>query len=168
MKTKNRLLTESDGPFLAAAVLCENVLVDNDKALSVIRIIDRLTIELGPTDLANVPSKEHPLAVELKLLVILKSGGVAGKYSLAFEMDDPTEETHTFMQKIISLDDEPQGGLNLRTNLTLVVRKPGLHCINVLVDGRVLGRVPFMVVVTRKPQEIAPKPVRKERVRVGK
>ena len=35
----------SDGPYLAAAFLCEKVLQEKDEAVSIIRIIDRVTLE---------------------------------------------------------------------------------------------------------------------------
>jgi hypothetical protein len=39
-----RMSATSDGPYLAAAFLCEKVLQEKDEAVSIIRIIDRVTL----------------------------------------------------------------------------------------------------------------------------
>ena len=63
---------ESTGPFIAAAVICENVLNEQDGVLSVIRIIDRLIQQaVGPEPPDDMP----PLVIagNLKMLLSLQN-----------------------------------------------------------------------------------------------
>lgn len=69
------MTSESRGPFLAVAVLCEKVLEEKDGVLSAIRMVDRIVqTAIGPA----APEEMPPVPVNLTALVCFKSGGGSG------------------------------------------------------------------------------------------
>ena len=70
------MMTESSGPYLVAALLCEKVLQEKDNTISVIRIIDRLAVTVNAL---GSPETMQPTAVSLNALISLKSGSARGR-----------------------------------------------------------------------------------------
>lgn len=81
------LETESTGPYLATAVLCEKVLREADGVVSLIRIVDRLVVSTsGP-----VPALPTQWAVqsELTLFIAFKPGAALGKEQVVVQVERP-------------------------------------------------------------------------------
>lgn len=66
------------GPYLAMALLCEKVLREADGVLSLIRIVDRITVSFSGPD---APVQMPPAPVNLTLVVGFKSGFARGPYT---------------------------------------------------------------------------------------
>ena len=68
-----------NGPFLAAAFLCNLVIEDKDGTLSAIRIVDRwIHIQQG----ADAPKEMPPVPMTLTLLLSFKAGAARGSSTI--------------------------------------------------------------------------------------
>lgn len=81
------LVSETDGPFLTAALFCERVLEEKDGVTSIIRIVDRIVTQATGVD---PPERMPPLQAMLTLVVSLKSGFAKGSYSVTIQGTTPT------------------------------------------------------------------------------
>lgn len=139
------------GPYLAAAVACERVLTEEDGVLSVIRIIDRLIIgAAGP----EAPDEMPPIPVSFTLLLVLKSGGARGRYSIHLMMEAPSgEPLPTELQLPLLLEGEERG-VNLIIPVGITVEQEGLYWVDVWLadplaperEEELLTRVPLRIV----------------------
>src|SRR5207245_9776029 len=73
---------ESGGPYLNMAVLCEKVLREQDGIMSVIRVVDRLTITPPP----DAPEQMPPTSLNLLLAVVLRAGVMQGQMSVGLSL----------------------------------------------------------------------------------
>lgn len=80
------MTTESSGPYLTAAVLCERVLQEKDEVISIIRMIDRLTVTVNA---AGSPETMPPAAVNFTALIALKSGSARGRMTVKWSTETP-------------------------------------------------------------------------------
>jgi hypothetical protein len=44
------MIIESSGPYLAAAILCEKVLQEKDETISIIRMVDRISVTVNASE----------------------------------------------------------------------------------------------------------------------
>jgi hypothetical protein len=133
---------ELQGPFLAMAVLCEKVLREADGVISVIRVVDRVNVELrGP----GAPDEMPPIPISLNAVLSFKSGFAKGKYKVKLITRSPSgvESAAQNMPPIFLEGDER--GANLIVSLQLSVTEEGLYWIDVLLEERVLTRIPLRV-----------------------
>lgn len=147
-------MTSATGPYLQAALLCEKVLHETDKVLSIIRVVDGITVP--------DPRGAGPQGVSLILLVMLKPGDASGAHvvkvvpDLSLGMRDREIVVPTTMG-------EQEVGVNVTIQLSLTIRaeegleQKGLHWFNVLVDEHPITRVPLRVSFRPppEPQELA-------------
>src|SRR5262245_34366539 len=105
MTKGKRRTKKKGGPFLAAAFFCETVLEDKkDGALSAIRIVDTITVNLPPSTPPEVPSEQHRIPISLAGLVAFKTGDSPGEHTVRVDMESPSgkkpktvvEQTLTF------------------------------------------------------------------------
>jgi Family of unknown function (DUF6941) len=133
---------EPTGPFLAAALLCEQVLGEQSGVLSAIRIVDQVLVTASGTD---VPQQMPVAGIAMKGLVMLKSGEARGRFVVTLRVESPAG----VRQEVGQLSVQLQGGANganLVMDLNLQVSMPGLHWIDVLLDGNLITRMPLDVV----------------------
>jgi hypothetical protein len=139
------------GPYVNAAVFCENPLEDTKGMISVIRIFDRTEGEL-PAEFGEGDS----VAINTWFFVAVKSGDARGKHRLQLFLVAPTGKKELVSEgEIVLLGDE--NGSNLRANLSLTIQSEGLYWMNVVIDGRTVTRTPLRVVL-RKASEPASGP----------
>lgn len=78
------------GPYLQAALFCDQVIVGNDNVLSLIRIIDTLThTERGPT----APTEMPEVSYRSKLVIMLKPGRARGRHEVKIQPVLPNGES---------------------------------------------------------------------------
>jgi hypothetical protein len=140
---------KTGGPFLAAAVFCENILEDSDRTVSVIRIIDGVQIVLSPQAPADIPSPTHPFPVTLNILLIFRTGDSPGEHNLKLQTESPDGKRDVGLEQVVTLSPEPNGGLSLKTLAGLAVHCNGVHLIDVSLDGKLVTRMPLNVQITR-------------------
>lgn len=139
-------MAELEGPYLTMAVLCEKVIESKDGPLSVIRIIDRMTVSPGP----DSPEMMPPAAAYLVAALAFKSGTYNGKMPISLTMSTPSklnEESHLASYR--ALFEGNERGVNLVFNLNLVFREEGLYWFTVKLEERVMTRIPLRVIYQR-------------------
>jgi len=126
------------GPYVQVAAICTTPLVDQQGALSVIRMQDRIQLA-GITD----QMQPQPLNM-LSLVVALKSGEVTGKYQIRVI---PTTPSGTQLPGIdtSALFEGQERGCVIITPLGVVAEEEGLYWFDVIVQGQLVTRIPLRV-----------------------
>ena len=135
---------ESGGPYLNMAVLCEKVLREQDGIMSVIRVVDRLTITPPP----DAPEQMPPTSLNLMLAVVLRAGVMQGQMNVGLSLTTPTGIDNQ-IGSIPVLFEGQDRGVNLVTNLNLTVGEQGLYWISIYLERQFLTRVPLRILYQR-------------------
>jgi hypothetical protein len=144
------------GPYLQVAAACEKVLQEQDGVLSVIRMIDRFILgAVGP----DAPDEMPPLPVNFTLLVVLKSGGARGRYTVHLTIESPSGERMPNELTLPLLLEGEERGVNMVIPVGLQVEHEGLYWFDIwLGDPRVSERAEELL--TRVPLRIVYQPQR--------
>lgn len=144
--TVGRVRVTPDGPFLAAALLCERVLTEQDGVISLIRIVDRLThTVVGP----QAPPEMPPVRISWQLVLIFKSGAARGRAEVVLRLEAPSGlriPQQTVLPVFFEGEDR---GVQLVAGLDLELTQEGLYWIDVLLEDRLMTRVPLRVIYQR-------------------
>ena len=131
------------GPYVAAAVFCEQVLREQDSVNSLIRIIDRITIRgTGP----EVPQTLPPTVIPLKLYLAMKNGRARGSLEMTVRPEKPSGEAMDPQHFSMPAHGAEGDGTNIVLELQFPVDQAGLYWFDVFRDERLLTRVPLHVV----------------------
>lgn len=154
MAKKRNAAKLGGGPYLASAVFCDNIVEGSDRTLSVIRIIDHVTIRIPKDAPSDVPSEGQLLPFSTWSLLSFKTGSSKSAHSLRLVMNSPTGKKETLWEnKRVEFRPEPHGGFNLRLNVGMLVNKAGLFWMDVILDGQTVTRMPLQVSVERADLE---------------
>ena len=137
------------GPHLAIAVLCEKVLTEQDGVLSVIRVIDRVTVSSAGPD---VPEAMPPTQVSLSAVVSFRSGSARGRYTVRLRPEDPSGMQLPALEMPVHFEGEERGA-NLVISFNFLAEHEGLYWIDVLFQEDVVTRIPLRVIY--QPQRFA-------------
>jgi len=132
------------GPYVNVAVICEKVLQERDGVLTLVRIIDRLT--LATTDV-NAPSELPEGKIAVTFVVTLKSGDARGRHPVSIAIEPPHGAISAPQTLDIMFEGEDRG-VNLVLNLGLEAIE-GLHWFVVSVNDQELTRVPLRIMYPR-------------------
>lgn len=125
-------------PYIQAASVCEKILIEPDGVASLIRLVDVFHL-----DLDSVPIVEGvPPAVEFSIIIALKSGSVAGKFTMGLRMIRPDGKAEQAHQVQVELHGGGHGS-NLRVNGLIANPTYGLHWFDVLWQDEILTRIPL-------------------------
>jgi hypothetical protein len=155
-KTADKKPKSPDGPHLSAAFFCERVIEENqDKAMSIVRIIDTLIVDLPPDAPQDVPSKEHRISVNIAGLIAFKTGMMPGEHLIQTIIESPSgEKSKPLYEHKVIFPPEPQSGFNLKLKLAFAIKSGGLYLMHVLLDGKLITKMPLMVNVVRTPTPV--------------
>jgi hypothetical protein len=134
-------------PYIAAACICEKVLIEQDSVASVIRIIDTLHVE-GPAEGA---AAKVPIAVNFQVFVSVKAGDLVGSHEIGLVMRGPTGDVKRAATWPVVFAKGPEGGANLKIDFNLFGKEPGtlptlgLYWFDVLWGEEVLTSIPLML-----------------------
>jgi len=143
--------SRAGGPFIAAAVLCNNVTEDSDGVLSAIGIVDQINMGIRPDAPPDVPSQAKPLTVSLFALIIIRKGNApTGKHRLKLVIEQPDGKTEPVVDQDIEMPEHPQGVVSTRIRLGMKMHIPGVHWIDVKLDRRRLTRMALNLVIVRQ------------------
>lgn len=165
MAKKPAVKSKTIGPQLAAAVFCERTIADKeDDAISVIRVIDTLTIRLGADTPPDFPSPEHRLPVQVAGLISFRSGDSPGDHLLRLVLESPSGKRKTVVENTLTFSAGAQGGFALRFNSVIQIASGGLFWLHVFLDEKRVTRMPLLIrversepaVPTTKPKTNAP------------
>jgi hypothetical protein len=135
------------GPYLATAVICEKMLLESDRVISAMRIVDTMTLPLAA--IASV-QEGTVIALQTTLLVSFKAGDFRGKRQLRITMRAPSGEQEPFLETEMDFagaQDQPEAGNNIGVHMHVKWRGPGLYWLDIFLGDRSVTRVPFRLQV---------------------
>jgi hypothetical protein len=122
-------------------LLCERVIQEKDGTLTVIRIVDRVEIQMQ-TNIPNLP--EVIATVQLTGLICIKSGPAKGKGLLTIDGEQPSGKIKRLGEFPLDLQGG-ENGQNVILNITMATKENGLHWFNVCVDNQTISKIPLIV-----------------------
>lgn len=138
--------TSTDGPYLQLACICENLIEDKEGVLSLIRIIDRLNIDMvGQEAPAEIPEG----FATVKLVLSFKAGSARGNAMLAIEEEEPSGLRRPRTKIDIFFEGGEDRGVNIVTNAHLHVKTQGLYWFNIYLEDQLVTKVPLRIVYRR-------------------
>ena len=78
------------GPYLSVAAFCEQAIDDKSNVLSLIRVVDRMTVTGQGS---NVPDEMPPTNLDWTLVLVFKSGDARGSHPVKVVPQLPSGET---------------------------------------------------------------------------
>jgi hypothetical protein len=151
------------GPYVITAVVCENVLEDKDKVLSVIRIVNQINVPNVPTEQLppmTVTTAPQPvpyatpittLVTQLSGLITITSGGASGDCAVRVALVRPDGGEVLAAEHTFTLPGVDAVANLILKPLLIPVDQMGLHWFTVSLNGNVVTRTPLQV--ARMPAE---------------
>ena len=141
----------SNGPYLTAALICDQVIEGKDGVLSAIRIVDQLncTAIAAPTD-------GHPVTVSMSaggrispvlqfsFLIVLKSGDFRGRGKVRLGGLSPSGKRVAEREVEVELLGENYGA-NVIVSVAMPSVEPGIHWFEVYFDDKLLTKSPLSI-----------------------
>jgi hypothetical protein len=149
-------MARTGGPYLQLAALCEKVLTEQDGVLSLVRVIDRLTVNvqmIGPSGM-EAPALVTP-PVQLTLALAFKSGEYQGTLPLKVRIETPS----SFKWPEFSVDLYFQGaevGANVIAPMQFPAQDEGIYWFVVELGDELMTRIPLRVVKQTSSQTLPP------------
>ena len=135
------------GPLLETAVFCETVIESNDGTLSLIRIIDRITVAASGPD---APAEMPPVTQQLTVVLTLKSGSAQGRVDISLVMEKPNADTETLWSGSM-LAEAPDRGQNFVLRFPVTFALEGLYWFHVYVEEeQLLTSMPLRLLYVRQ------------------
>ena len=136
----------SQGPYLAAAFLCETVIQENDGRHSIIRIIDRVNRQSIGT---NPPEEMEPFDYSLDLYLSFKAGSARGPMMLRVRLEKPNGASDQVFARELTFEGDDERGVNNVVHLRLGLGMTGLHWFDVILADQRVTRIPMRVAYSR-------------------
>ncbi len=124
-------------PLVTAAVFCDDVIIGTDGAPTIVRIVDRGTVDVPPQLLPNAKP-----SFRINAFFAVKSGDLQGDHEFTVVILRPDGKTSTIPDKWKVHFDGGETGANLKLNLGLPAVF-GLYWLELAWEGEVLSRTPF-------------------------
>lgn len=135
---------DPSGPHLQAALICERVLQEQDGVLSIIRVIDRVTFQLGPD--GELIQPQHPIF----FVISFKAGKARGTYSIEIQREKPSGEQALVLNAPVHFEGEERGA-NVVIGGAFAPDEAGLYWFDVLFEGEQVTRIPLRAVFQPLP-----------------
>jgi hypothetical protein len=138
----------SNGPYLSYAVICEKVLHEADGVLSLIRIVDHVTVTVvvsappGAQAASGLIPPVPPISVTFVLG--LKSGDFTGSVPVKVWIQPPTRARWPEYETSVTLEGE-ENGANVILPLQFPGQDEGIYWFVVEVSGETLTQVPLRI-----------------------
>ena len=131
------------GPFVSLAVFCENVINDADGVLTLVRLVDTVTVSAQGED---APSDIPPGTVlNLNVVVGIKAGNAKGRQQVQVTFEHPDGTRKPGPQVPVHFSGAPNAGQNIHLQVALALTDAGLYIADVTVNDRVVTRMPLDV-----------------------
>lgn len=136
---------ENTGPFVSIAAFCEKVIEDKSGVLSLIRVVDRLTVSTsGP----NAPEVMPETSLDWFLVMTLKSGQARGSVPVSIQPELPSGlrmERVTFTPHF----EGGNRGCNIVTRIGMTLKEPGVYWFRIYVGDSLATQMPLEVIYSR-------------------
>jgi hypothetical protein len=145
-------MSDSGGPYVMIAALCETVIIGNDGRVSVINVIEQVgNVQRGP----DVPDEMPPFVFPVPFLLDLVSGAAKGRFAVKLQPIDPAGLELPAVEHPVQFGEGT--GCRVRGNLPLELAKEGRYWIDViLIRGR--GEDKAEQLLTRLPLNVQYQP----------
>jgi hypothetical protein len=133
-------------PIIRALLLCERVLQEKDNVLSVMRIIDNITVGIPPA--APLPPTAM-VPVPFVILASLKGGDAKGEMTFQVRVTSPSGKSPQEKPiEFTALFENEESTFNAIVNLALGTREEGLYYVDLFVKGETApqARVPLRII----------------------
>jgi hypothetical protein len=141
---KSGSMPQDTGPYLHYAVFCEKVLHETDGAVSLIRIIDRVTVTVTLPTAEGVEALPAPL-IAVTFVVSLTSGEFTGPIPLKVRIETPSRSKWPEFETSAQLQGEDHSVLVILP-VQFPAQDEGIYWFAVEVAGDTATRVPLRVV----------------------
>jgi hypothetical protein len=129
-------------PYLQMALFCEKVLREADGVLSVIRIVDRFTVN-------GVTPEMPPQPMAFTIVISFKAGFMRGKQTLAIRPKSPTGVDLPAMEFPVLFEGDDDRGVALAFPIQWVPPEEGLYWWDVYLNQELVTRMPLRVLYQR-------------------
>jgi hypothetical protein len=140
------------GPFVVLAVFCEQAIEEKSGVLTLIRIIDQVTIQaIGPDAPDDLPVGS---AVSTTLVVGLKAGMARGKQKVQATFVHPDGTRHPGPEIPIHFNAGDHQGSNLLLKATVALSTTGIYWAEVAVNERMVSKTPLEIRYEVNPPQV--------------
>jgi hypothetical protein len=145
-------MSDSGGPYVMIAALCETVIIGNDGRVSIINVIEQVgNVQRGP----DVPDEMPPFIFPVPFLLDLVGGEAQGRFAVKLQPVDPAGIELPPVEHPVQFGEGT--GCRVRGNLPLELTKEGRYWIDVtLIRGR--GGEQAEQLLTRLPLNVRYQP----------
>jgi len=133
------------GPYLANALICDRVLVEQDGTMSAIRIIDRVQFT---TDEAGAPLRP---VQPLFFFVSFRPGEARGIYTVSIRRERPSGEQDNVVETPVVFE-APERPVHIVIGAEFQPDQAGLYWYDILFDGGLVTRMPLRAVFLAPPR----------------
>jgi hypothetical protein len=134
-------------PHAILAVVAEKVLKEEDKVISLVRVVDKTKLTFPPPVPDEVmPKAGSALSLQLYFAAIIKSGGFVGTCKVDVFQTNPSGVRNRFAtSNNVEFDGAPDNGASFILPLVVIWDKDGYYWIEGEIDGREVFRTPLHV-----------------------
>jgi hypothetical protein len=133
------------GPYLKTAVFCEKVLREADGVVSLIRVVDRVTVTAAGPD---APDTMPKTPYNMTAVIILTSGQSRGRHEIRIEPEEPSGLKKAPFLVTVQMEGEDRGA-NVIVNMHFTFEMEGLYWFHVYFDDTLLTKMPFRMMYAR-------------------
>jgi hypothetical protein len=144
-KARRQKRSQPEGPYLDAALICEQFILEKDGAGTPVRLVNRLTVH------DTAPETGALLLLPLQLFVSFKAGGFVGSRNLSLHVVGPSGKRHDPYQ-IGAL--EFQGGdtgVAKAGGIGVPYDTDGTYWLGVALDETLYSRIPLTLSFDNQP-----------------
>jgi hypothetical protein len=144
------MLEEMGGPYVEIAAFCHTALMEANGQLSVVRVIDRLSVPIPklPPGATLPPGVSLPVPpAQITLVIVLKSGFYKGKGTIRIQPKSPTGQDLPLAQFPAFFEGDERG-VQIILPMAIVLQEEGLYWFEVGLENpaMVLTKVPLRVI----------------------
>ncbi len=133
------------GPYLKSAVFCEKILKEADNVMSLIRVVDRVTITAtGPSAPDTMPKTPYNITA----VIALTSGQSRGRHEIKIETEEPSGLKKPPFLVTVQMEGEDRSA-NVVVNMHFTFETEGLYWFHVYFDNTLLTKMPFRIMYAR-------------------
>lgn len=133
------------GPYLSAALIAEKILTEQDKAITIVRVVDRVGI--SPESINDLKDNKLGLGF-LTIVLSFKAGGYEGRSGLLIIQGGPSGNSEPLGMAEIPFDGTLGSGYNIFCPVALRWEKDGHYWFDTYLDNQFVTRIPLEVYLT--------------------
>lgn len=144
---------ETGGPYVSVAAFCQTALLESTHQLSMIRIVDQLTIQVPkfPPGFTLPQGITVPVpTAQITMVIVLKSGIYEGKATIKMQPKSPTGKDLLLAQFPTLLQGREQG-IQVIMPMAIVFQEEGVYWFEITLDDLLLTKVPLRIMHTEVP-----------------